>query len=266
MQPIRFSILGLILMLFVSCGEQAPIESSTTGPESTELSALADEVRSETLRSWKAYKTYAWGHDVLAPISRTHRDWYSEPLYISPIDAYSTLVLMGFDEEASEVERYVVDSLSFDKDVDVKIFEVNIRILGGLLSMYSHCKNPQVLDKARDFADRMLPAFNTPTGIPRYWVNLQTGESRGDTVNVAEAASYTFEMGVLSHFTGDAKYYETGKRATRAVFNRRSDLNLIGEIIDVSSGGWVSTQSHICAGVDSYYEYLLKSWVLFQDE
>ena len=131
MQPIRFSILGLILMLFVSCGEQAPIESSTTGPESTELSALADEVRSETLRSWKAYKTYAWGHDVLAPISRTHRDWYSEPLYISPIDAYSTLVLMGFEEEASEVERYVVDSLSFDKDVDVKIFEVNIRILGG---------------------------------------------------------------------------------------------------------------------------------------
>ncbi len=266
MQPIRFSILGLILILFVSCGEQAPTESSTTGPESTELSALADEVRSETLRSWKAYKTYAWGHDVLAPISRTHRDWYSEPLYISPIDAYSTLVLMGFEEEASEVERYVVDSLSFDKDVDVKIFEVNIRILGGLLSMYSHCKNPQVLDKARDFADRMLPAFNTPTGIPRYWVNLQTGESRGDTVNVAEAASYTFEMGVLSHFTGDAKYYETGKRATRAVFNRRSDLNLIGEIIDVSSGDWVSTQSHICAGVDSYYEYLLKSWVLFQDE
>ncbi|MDE0980022.1 MAG: glycoside hydrolase family 47 protein, partial [Flavobacteriales bacterium] len=145
MQPIRFSILGLILILCASCGEQAPVKSPATGTESTELSALADEVRSETLRSWKAYKNYAWGHDVLAPISRTHRDWYSEPLYISPIDAYSTLVLMGFDDEAAEVERYVVDSLSFDKDVDVKIFEVNIRILGGLLSMYSHCKNPQVL-------------------------------------------------------------------------------------------------------------------------
>jgi hypothetical protein len=132
--------------------------------------------------------------------------------------------------------------------------------------MYSHCKNPMVLEKAQDFADRMLPAFNTSTGIPRYWVNLRTGESRGDTVNVAEAASYTFEMGVLSHFTGDPKYYETGKKATRAVFDRRSDLGLIGEIIDVSSGDWVSSQSHICAGVDSYYEYLLKSWVLFQDE
>jgi len=266
MQCMRFLLpIGLFISA-VSCDD---LDSSATFVNQSEdkvLSALADEVRSETLRSWKAYKTYAWGHDVLAPISRTHRDWYSEPLYISPIDAYSTLVLMGFDEEASEVERYVVDSLSFDKDVDVKIFEVNIRILGGLLSMYSHCRNPEVLDKARDFADRMLPAFNTNTGIPRYWVNLQTGESRGDTVNVAEAASYTFELGVLSHFTGDDTYYKTGKKATRAVFKRRSKLGLIGEIVDVSSGDWVSTQSHVCAGVDSYYEYLLKSWVLFQDE
>jgi mannosidase alpha-like ER degradation enhancer 1/mannosidase alpha-like ER degradation enhancer 2 len=262
----RFVLPLFLIVLTASCGDESPSSSALHHSYTAELAELADEVRSETLRSWMAYKEYAWGHDVLAPISRTHRDWYEESLYISPIDAYSTLVLMGFDEEATEVEQYVVDSLSFDKDVDVKIFEVNIRILGGLLSMYSHCKNPMVLEKAQDFADRMLPAFNTSTGIPRYWVNLRTGESRGDTVNVAEAASYTFEMGVLSHFTGDPKYYETGKKATRAVFDRRSDLGLIGEIIDVSSGDWVSSQSHICAGVDSYYEYLLKSWVLFQDE
>ena len=162
---------------------------------------LAQELIDETYRTWKAYKKYAWGHDALAPLSKTHKDWYDEPLYISPIDAYSTLHLMGLMDEAKEIENYVVDSLDFNKDIDAKIFEVNIRILGGLLAMYGLSENPLVLEKAVDFADRMLPAFNTKTGIPTYWVNLKTGVARGDTVNVAEAASYVFEMGILSYYT-----------------------------------------------------------------
>lgn len=180
--------------------------------DSTEADALAREVVDETLRSWQAYKKYAWGHDALAPLSKSHTDWYEEPLYISPIDAYSTLFLMGLKQQAQEIEQYVVDSLNFDKNIDAKIFEVNIRILGGLLSMYELSGNPKVLEKAVDFADRMLPAFDTQTGIPKYWVNLKTGVARGDTVNVAEAGTYTFEMGILSYYTKDPKYYQAGKK------------------------------------------------------
>jgi len=229
------------------------------------LPPLAREVVDETLRSWQSYKKYAWGHDVLAPLSKSYKDWYEEPLYISPIDAYSTLTLLGLKDEAREIEDYVVDSLDFDIDIDAKIFEVNIRILGGLLAMYESSQNPRVLDKARDFADRMLPAFDTETGIPKYWVNLKTGIARGDTVNVAEAATYTLEMGILSYYTQDPKYYQAGKKATLAVYNRRSSIGLIGDVIDVETGEWVSEQSHICAGVDSYYEYLYKSYLLFGD-
>ncbi len=88
----------------------------------SEADALAQQVKDETLRSWKAYKQYAWGHDALAPLTKSFSDWYAEPLYISPIDAYSTLHLMGFADEAKEIESYVVDSLNFDKDIDAKIF------------------------------------------------------------------------------------------------------------------------------------------------
>ncbi|MCB0616971.1 MAG: glycoside hydrolase family 47 protein, partial [Phaeodactylibacter sp.] len=49
---------------------------------------LAQEVINETLRSWQAYKQYAWGDDVLKPLSKGASNWYEEPLYISPIDAY----------------------------------------------------------------------------------------------------------------------------------------------------------------------------------
>ncbi|MER3330117.1 MAG: glycoside hydrolase family 47 protein, partial [Candidatus Kapaibacterium sp.] len=158
----------LLSILFSSCGNE---KGESSGVEvNPEADSLAQEVKNETLRSWKSYKKYAWGHDVLAPISKSYKDCYKEPLYISPIDAFSTLHLMELKDEASEIERYVVDSLNFDKDIDVKIFEVNIRILGGLLAMYEHSQNPRVLDKARDFADRMLLAFDTKTGIPKYWV------------------------------------------------------------------------------------------------
>lgn len=248
----------LLSMVLISC-------KSNKSEITSKNQVIANEIVEETQRSWSAYKQFAWGHDVLLPLTKSYSDWYSEPLYISPIDAYSTLFIMGLDKEAKEIENYVVDSLDFNKDVDAKIFEVNIRILGGLLSMYELSKNEQVLAKAVDFADRMLPAFNTKTGIPRYWVNLQTGRSRGDTVNVAEAGSYTFELGILSYYTKNPKYYQAGKKATLAIYNRRSELGLIGDIIDVNTGEWVSQQSHICAGVDSYYEYLYKSFLLFHD-
>ncbi len=256
-------LLGLLFTLLAcqNSGSGGHDKQSDHLPENE----LSREVVSETLRSWEAYKKYAWGHDVLAPLSQSHKDWYSEPLYISPIDAYSTLSLMGLEKEAKEIENYVVDSLDFNIDIEAKIFEVNIRILGGLLSMYELSGNDLVLEKARDFADRMLPAFNTKTGIPTYWVNLKTGAVKGDTVNVAEAASYTFEMGILSYYTKDPKYYQAGKKATLAIYERRSKIGLIGDLIDVQSGEWVSEQSHICAGVDSYYEYLYKSYVLFGD-
>jgi len=259
----KIIVLFLLSFTLISCENNLTKEVTESN---TLLDSLAIDVVKETQRSWAAYKKYAWGHDVLKPISKSYVDWYSQPLYISPIDAYSTLYLMGLTNEAREIENYVVDSLDFDKDIKAKIFEVNIRILGGLLSMYELSGNEKVLDKAVDFADRMLPAFDTKTGIPKYWVNLKTGMASGDTVNVAEAASYTFEMGILSYYTKDPRYYNAGKKATIAIYERRSEIGLIGDIIDVETGEWVSTQSHICAGVDSYYEYLFKSYKLFGDD
>jgi hypothetical protein len=253
-------LLLFTIISFVSCNNR-----QNTSESENDSSLLAQDVLAETRRTWEAYKKYAWGHDVLKPISRSYHDWYDESLYISPIDAYSTLKLMGMEKEAAEIEAYVIDSVSFDKDIFVKVFEVNIRILGGLLSMYELSGNPAILDKARDFADRMLPAFNSKTGIPAYWVNLRSGETRGDTVNVAEAGTYTFEMGILSYYTSDPKYYQAGKKATKAIFDRRSEIGLIGDIIDIQTGKWVSESSHICAGVDSYYEYMFKSYLMFGD-
>lgn len=254
----KIQILVILMVLFVSCNQQNPQSVNSENP-------LAKEVKDETLRAWNAYKTYAWGHDELKPLTQSYADWYKAPLYISLIDAYSTLKIMGFENEANEIEQFVVDSLSFDKDIEVKTFEVIIRILGGLTSMYELSGNPDILVKAEDFGNRILPAFQSASGLPYYWVNLKTGAVHGDTINVAEAASNLIELGILSYYTQNPKYYQAAKKATCTIFNNRSEIGLIAQDIRVSSGEWLSTESHIGACTDSYFEYLYKGWLLFGD-
>jgi len=252
-------ILAAISLFLTNCNQP----SNHTEYKETDL---AQEVKNEFKRSWEAYKKFAWGHDVLKPITKTHSDWYAQSLHISPIDAYSTMKVMGLDKEADEVYQYILDSVDFDKDIFVKTFEVNIRILGGLLAMYQYTDDQKILALAEDFGTRMLPAFESPTGMPYYWVNLKTGEVKGADINVAEGGSYTFEMGILSHFTGKPIFYEKAKRATLAIFDRRTDIGLIGERINIESGEWTDERAHIGCCIDSYYEYMYKSWLLLGDE
>ena len=238
---------------------------ATRAAPTVDAAALAQDVRAETLRTWKAYETYAWPHDELLPLSRSHKDWYNQSVNIAPIDAYGTLRVMGFDDEARRIESFVVNDLSFDKDTSVKVFEVNIRIVGGLLCMYEMTHNPAVLAKARDIGDRLLPAFNSPTGLPFCFVNLRTGAVRQHVVNVAEAGSYLLEFGVLSYYTGDPKYYRAAKRASLKINELGSKLGLPGRDVDILTGKWTVTRSMVGAPADSYYEYLYKSWLLFHD-
>jgi len=122
------------------------------------------------------------------------------------------------------------------------------------------------LELATELADRMLPAFESATGMPYVRVNLRTGEKEWQVNNPAEIGTLMLEFGALSKLTGDPTYYDTAKRAVTAVFQRRSEIGLVGTTIDVESGEWEDRSSHLSGRIDSYYEYLLKSWILFGDE
>ena len=172
---------------------------------------------------------------------------------------------MDYENEAWRIEDYVTRKLNFDQDIFVKTFEFNIRILGGLLSMYGLSKNKEVLSKAEDFGKRLIPAFNSATGLPHYWINLKTGEARGDTVNVAEAGTYFIEMGVLSYYTQNPMFYQAAKKAARQIYACRSPLGLFSESMNVETGKITDSTSHIGACIDSWYEYLWKAWLLFGD-
>jgi mannosidase alpha-like ER degradation enhancer 2 len=226
---------------------------------------MAERVRGEMLYSWRAYERYAWGHDELRPLSKSARDWHGDPLLMTPVDSLDTLILMGFHDEAEKAHALIVEKLSFDRDVSVKNFEITIRLLGGLLSAYQLTNDPRLLALADDLGARLLPAFDSPTGMPYMYVNLRTGKTSGAKSNPAEIGTLLLEFGTLSKLTHKPIYFDKAKRALVELYNRRSPIGLVGEEIDVETGKWVSTTSHVGGGIDSYYEYLLKAAILFDD-
>jgi mannosidase alpha-like ER degradation enhancer 2 len=227
--------------------------------------ALAAQVRAEALRSWQAYERYAWGHDELRPLSKAPRDWYGEPLLMTPVDSLDTLLLLGLDDEAAKAKALIVDKLSFDRDITVKNFEVTIRLLGGLLAGYQATGDARLLHLAENLGTRLLPVFNSPTGMPYMYVNLKTGKTSGARSNPAEIGTLLLEFGTLARLTHKPVFYDKAKNAVVQLYNRRSKIGLVGEEIDVETGAWTSPASHVGGGIDSYYEYLLKSARLFGD-
>lgn len=227
---------------------------------------LAMQVRAEFLHAWNGYKKYAWGHDDLKPLSKSYHDWYAEPLLMSPVDALDTMILMGLDREARTTREYIVKNLSFDKDIYVQNFEITIRLLGGLLSGYQLTRDKRLLALAEDLGNRLLPVFESPTGLPYRYVNLRTGKVRGEVTNPAEAGTLLIEFGTLSRLTNRPVFYDQAKRALVETYRRRSPIGLVGTWINVETGKWTNTDSHISGAIDSYYEYLLKCWILFDDE
>jgi mannosidase alpha-like ER degradation enhancer 2 len=250
-------ILSILFLLLV------PLSLSAQQPNKKKLAA---EVKAEFMHAWNGYKKYAWGHDDLKPLSKTHHDWYAQPLLMTPVDSLDTMIIMGLDEEAAATRAYILDHLSFDKDIDVQNFEITIRILGGLITNYQLTGDKRFLTLAEDLGRRLLPVFESPTGMPYRYVNLNTGKVRNPVSNPAETGTLLLEFGALSKLTGNPIYYDKAKRALVETYNRRSKIGLVGEWINVETGQWTNTDSHVSGAIDSYYEYLLKCSVLFGDQ
>jgi mannosidase alpha-like ER degradation enhancer 2 len=272
----------VVLFLAALCGPNAfpqggAASKSQTAAKATspakamsdaEKAELAERVRAETLHAWEGYKKYAWGHDALKPLSRQPFDWYGEghSLLMTPVDALDTLTLMGLKPQAEEARQIIDTKLDLDQDIYVKDFEITIRLLGGLISSYELTGDKRLLELAEDLGRRMLPMFNSPTGLPYEYVNLHSGAVRGTRTNPAEIGTLLIEFGMLARHTGKQEYYDKAKNAVVELYKRRSPIGLVGAEIDVETGKWTDPTSGIMGGIDSYYEYLLKASILFGDK
>uniref|UniRef100_A0A4W5MQK9 alpha-1,2-Mannosidase n=1 Tax=Hucho hucho TaxID=62062 RepID=A0A4W5MQK9_9TELE len=202
------------------------------------------------------------------------------------IDTLDTLVLLNKTTEFEEAVRRVLTDVRLDNDIVVSVFETNIRVLGGLLGGHSmavmlkdaghHMQwyQDELLHMAKDVGLRLLPAFNTSSGLPYPRVNLKHGirgpESRTGTETdtcTACAGTIILEFAALSRFTGDPVFEVHARRALDFLWEKRQrNSNLVGTTINIHSGEWVRRDSGVGAGIDSYYEYLLKAYILLGDD
>lgn len=242
-----------------------------------DLEELREEVRDMFQHAYDSYLKYAYPYDELRPLSCDGVDtWGSYSLTL--IDALDTLAVMGNYTEFQRVVNLITTRANFDANINVSVFETNIRIIGGLLSAHLlsykagvevdpgwPCNGP-LLQLAEDVARRLLVAFDTTTGMPYGTVNLRHGVPEGETSVTCTAGVGTFilELGTLSRLTGDPLYEEVAMNALHALYNHRSPIGLVGNHIDVKTGRWTAQDAGIGAGVDSYYEYLVKGAILFQ--
>lgn len=236
------------------------------------LLSQAEFVRSMMRGAWDGYKTYAWGLDELNPVSHRGRLGVMggmngfKGMGASMVDAMSTLHLMDLRDEFQEAKEWVTDTMSFSNQPKqhVSFFETTIRLLGGLMSAYDLSGDSALLTLAEDLASRLEAVFDGfPSGIATNNAQLPMTEvsGQGGDVLVAELGSNLIEFGSLSERTGRDEFRQKAEKGLRFIHEVHPDEFLIGESVDRESGA-IHGKLTTGAPADSYYEYLLKYWIL----
>lgn len=242
-------------------GEPATTRASSSGGEDAQRLA---QTKQALYHSWKGYKANAFGKDEFLPISNTAKNWGNgDGIGVTMIDALDTLLLAGFHKEAAEVMDYIEQRISYNQDIKVSVFETTIRVLGGLISAHQLTGREGLKRQAVDLGSRLLRAFDTPTGVPDNYVNLRTGHHEGAGWNgglaiLSELGSLQMEFRALTDITGDKKFDQTAQRAIEAI--RPSCGALCPRNFRGSSG--MGGTAALGSFGDSFYEYLLKYWIL----
>ena len=162
-------------------------EHADAGAWEKDVSGLQQRVVAMFYHAYDNYMLHAFPHDELLPLSCHYVDNFGS-YALTLIDSLDMLAVLGNRTEFTRAVGLLKEHLSFDIDICVSVFETNIRVMGGLLSAHVLASDASLrlmpsydgclLDMALDLGDRLLPAFDTPTGIPYGTVNMRNGVNK----------------------------------------------------------------------------------------
>ncbi|XP_058443500.1 mannosyl-oligosaccharide alpha-1,2-mannosidase IA isoform X1 [Malaya genurostris] len=284
---------------------KSPSKSSTGSVSSNTFNALVGEdpdplvrekrnkVKEMMIHAWDSYKLYAWGKNELKPISKRGHSgsiFGAFDLGATIVDGLDTLYLMGLHKEFDEGRDWIERKFTLDGvGIDLSVFETNIRFIGGFLTCYAFTGDRLFLEKAKYVADKLLPAFQTPTGIPYALVNVNNGPqtllervishveiffvnlfykisknygwASGGSSILSEFGTLHLEFSYLSDVTGNSVYRERVQAIRSVLKDIEKPKGLYPNYLNPKTGKW--GQQHMSLGAlgDSFYEYLLKAWI-----
>lgn len=233
--------------------------------------------------SWDAYERYAWGMDEFHPESKTGKQMVPKGLGWIIIDSLDTLMLMNLTSRLSHAREWLAKDLTWEQDEYVNTFETTIRMLGGLLSAhYLSTTFPQLapisdddpgkpgedlyLEKAKDLADRLMAAFDSPSGIPYASVNLKEFKgiiSHADSgaSSTAETTTLQLEFKYLAKLTGEKDFWDKAEKVIQLVDDNGAQDGLVPIFIFATTGKFHGENIRLGSRGDSYYEYLIKQYL-----
>ncbi|XP_003424314.1 mannosyl-oligosaccharide alpha-1,2-mannosidase IA isoform X2 [Nasonia vitripennis] len=229
-----------------------------------------EKVKEMMKHGWDNYVRYAWGKNELRPISKRGHSasiFGTSTMGATIVDGLDTLYIMGLHEEFKQGRDWIAQNLDFDINSEMSLFETNIRFMGSLLASYALTGDVMFRDKAALLGERLLPAFQTETGIPHSLINLHTGASKnygwassGCSI-LAEIGTMHLEFTYLSDITGNPIYRAKVEHVRKTLKNLEKPKGLYPNYIHPKTGKWGRHHMSLGGLGDSFYEYLLKAWI-----
>ncbi|XP_043930344.1 mannosyl-oligosaccharide 1,2-alpha-mannosidase IA [Protopterus annectens] len=245
------------------------------GREPTDKDTLEKRAKIKEMmkHAWDNYKHYAWGMNEVKPISkRGHAsNLFGNIQGATIVDALDTLYIMEMHDEFKEATEWIAKNLDFSVNAEVSVFEVNIRFVGGLLSAYYLSGEEVLRKKAIELGQKLLPAFNTPTGIPWALLNLKSGVGRnwpwasGGSSILAEFGTLHLEFMHLSHLSGKPEFAEKVMNVRKVLNRLDKPQGLYPNYLNPNSGQW--GQHHIGVGGagGSTGDFFVQAWMLAEN-
>lgn len=172
------------------------------------------------------------------------------------IDALSTAIIFGKEDVVVQILDFIatLDWTKVKGGTRIQVFEVTIRHFAAMISAWDLLNGPfasmaqsstlrqALYNQMVKLGDALSCGFDTPSGIPRGWVDPKACESDSASSNtIAAAGTLILEFGRLSDITKDSKYVRLAQKAEDYLL-RPSPADsepfpgLLGSMVNLSSG------------------------------
>ncbi|KAG2817716.1 hypothetical protein PC116_g4000 [Phytophthora cactorum] len=217
--------------------------------------------------AWKGYSEYAYGHDSLNVKTYKGTGLPNHDMALTLVDALDTLYLVGMFDEFDRASEWVANNMEQRIFLNgfISFFETTIRLMGGLLSSYYMSGHVHLLTIANKLGMALSPAFDVyEHGVPAKDFDIVSKLTRA-APSLAEVGTLQMEFKYLARLTGYPKYQEQVERISDSLAKQVEEKYMNGLLpvqINQQSGKITTSKITLGANGDSYYEYLLKQWLL----
>ncbi|KAH8241374.1 hypothetical protein KR032_011539 [Drosophila birchii] len=252
-----------LISLYLSREKEDKVKSLDPSEETPE--AMRQKIKEMMLHAWNNYARFTWGKNEFRPISRGvnfGKEFGHQELGATIIESMDTLYVMGLDKELNRSREWIQKLFTLDRvDQPLSIFELTSRMLGPMLTMYALTGDQLYMDKAIHIADKILPTFQTPTGIPMRFVIPNNEQFRrrhfSDVARISEFGALHLEFFYLSEITGNPVYKDAVDGIRLFLANMHKPNGLYPNSVGTEYGNWADSR----CSINRFHDYLLKSWI-----